>query len=103
MSEREALGALVTEVADLRREVGALTASMVQMIAGQEAHTTLLEALLTAVTELGEEGGGDGLAEALGRIADSLDEQGETLAGMRTGLDAIPVAVAEAIADGRAA
>ncbi len=34
------------------------------MIAGQEAHTTLLEALLTAVTELGEEGGGDGLAEA---------------------------------------
>ncbi len=71
-------------MADLRREVGALTASMVQMIAGQEAHTTLLEALLTAVTELGEDGGGDGLAEALGRIADSLDEQGETLAGMRT-------------------
>ncbi|OAH23550.1 hypothetical protein AX289_30750 [Methylorubrum populi] len=75
---------------------------MAQVAAGQEAHTALLQALLSAVTELGEEGGGDGLAEALGRIADSLDEQGATLAGMRVGLDAIPAAVAASLDAARA-
>ncbi|MCJ2139429.1 hypothetical protein [Methylobacterium sp. E-066] len=103
MAEQEALGALLVAVSDLRREVGALTACMAQLVAGQEAHTALLQALLSAVTDLGEEGGGDGLAEALGRIADSLDEQGETLAGMRTGLDAIPAAVAATLGTARAA
>lgn len=97
MSEREALETLWEDVADLRREVGALTAVMTQLVAGQEAHTALLHTLLSAVTELGEEGGSDGLAEALGRIADSLDEQGATLAGMRAGLDAIPAAVAASL------
>lgn len=103
MTEREVLGALREDVADLRREVGALTGCMAQIVAGQEAHTGLLQALLSAVADLGEEGGGDGLAETLGRIADSLDEQGETLAGMRAGLDAIPVAVAAALGTPRAA
>lgn len=103
MSEREAFGALREDVADLRREVGALTAGMAQLVAGQEAHTALLNDLLSAVTELGEEGGSDGLAEALGRIADSLDEQGAALAGMRTGIDAIPEAVATALGTPRAA
>lgn len=103
MAEREALGAVAAEVSDLRREVGALTACMAQLIAGQEAHTALLQALLTAVADLGEEGGGDGLAETLGRIADTLDEQGETLAAMRAGLDAIPAAVAATLGTVRAA
>lgn len=103
MAEREALGALTEQVSDLRREVGALVVGMAQLVAGQEAHTALLSELLSAVTDLGEAGGSDGLAEALGRIADSLDEQGEVLAGMRTGLDAIPVAVAMALGTPRAA
>ncbi|CAM3169164.1 hypothetical protein MEME101129_21995 [Methylobacterium mesophilicum] len=103
MTERDALGALTSEMSDLRREVGALTACMGQLVAGQEAHTNLLQALLSAVADLGEEGGGDGLAEALGRIADSLDEQGETLSGMRVGLDAIPAAVAATLGPARAA
>ena len=89
VSEREALGVLTEQVADLRREVGALTAGMAQLVVGQEAHTALLQALLSAVTELGEEGGSDGLAEALGRIADSLD--------------AIPAAVAASLDAARAA
>ena len=103
MTERDALVALTSEVSDLRREVGALTACMAQLVAGQEAHTNLLQVLLSAVADFGEEGGGDGLAEALGRIADSLDEQGETLTGMRAGLDAIPAAVAATLATARAA
>lgn len=103
MAEREALGALREDVADLRREVDALTACTAQLVAGQEAHTALLQALLSAVADLGEEGGGDGLAETLGRIADILDTQGETLAGMRTGLEAIPAAVAAALGTPRAA
>ena len=103
MTEWDALGALTSEVSDLRREVGALTACMGQLVAGQEAHTALLQALLSAVTDLGEEGGGDGLAEALGRIADSLDAQGEALAGMRTGLDAIPASVAATLGIAQAA
>jgi len=103
VTEREALGALVAEVSDLRREVCALTGCMAQIITGQEAHTALLQALLSAVVDLGEEGGGDGLAETLGRIADTLDEQGETLAAMRTGLDAIPAAVAATLGTARAA
>ena len=77
MTERDALGALREDVADLRREVGALTAGMGQLVAGQEAHTALLTELLSAVAELGEDGSEGGLSEALGRIADSLDAQGE--------------------------
>lgn len=103
MAERDTFEALVAEVSDVRREVGALTACMAQLVAGQEAHTALLQALLSAVADLGEEGGGDGLAETLGRIADTLDEQGETLAGMRAGLDAIPAAVAATLGTARAA
>lgn len=103
MAERDVLGALREDVGDLRREVGALTACMAQLVAGQEAHTALMQALLSAVTDLGEEGGGDGLADALGRIADALDAQGETLAGMRTGLNAIPAAVAATLGTARAA
>lgn len=103
MAEREALGALTVEVSDLRREVGALTSCMAQLVAGQDAHTALLQALLAAVTELGEEGSGDGLAEALGRIADTLDAQGDTLAAMRDGLDAIPAAVAATLGTAQAA
>lgn len=103
MTERDTLGALREDVADLRREVGGLTAGMAQLVAGQEGHTALMQELLRAVTDLGEEGGGDGLAEALGRIADSLDAQGETLTSMRAGLDAIPAAVATAFATARAA
>ncbi len=103
MTERDALGVLLEDVADMRREVGALTACMAQLVAGQEAHTALLQRLLSAVADLGEEGGGDGLAETLGRIADTLDEQGETLAGIRVGLDAIPGAVAAALGTPRAA
>lgn len=102
MTDRNAVGVLREDVADVRREVGALTACMGQLIAGQEAHTMLLQALLSAVADL-DEGGGDGLAETLGRIADSLDEQGETLAGMRAGLDAIPAAVAATLGPPRAA
>lgn len=103
MTEREALGALREDVADLRREIGALTGCMAQLVAGQAAHTALLEALLSAVADLGEEAGGDGLAEALGRIADTLDEQGGTLAAMHAGLDAIPAAVAATLGTARAA
>ncbi|GJD73610.1 hypothetical protein [Methylobacterium goesingense] len=101
MAERDALGALTVEVADLRLEVATLGAAMGQIIVGQQAQTALLDALLAAVTDLGAEGGGDGLAEALGRIADSLDAQGDSLDGMRAGLDAIPGAVAVAIQAGR--
>ncbi|GEM_PF-3898907 len=101
VAEREAFGALVAEMADLRVEVAALGAGMGQMLAGQQAQTALLDALLAAVTDLGAEGGGDGLAEALGRIADSLDAQGDSLDGMRAGLDAIPGAVAAAVHAGR--
>ena len=97
MTESGAFGALTTEVTDLRREVAALGVGMGHMLAGQGAQTALLEALLAAVTDLGCEGGADGLAEALGRIADSLDAQAETLDGMRAGLDAIPGAVAAAV------
>lgn len=81
--EREALGALMAEVADLRTEVAALG----QMLASQRAQTALLDALLAAVTGHGEQGGDDGLAEVLVRIAD--------------GLDAIPGAVAAAVHGGR--
>jgi len=101
VAERDVFGTLVVEVADLRVEVAALGACMGQMLAGQQAQTALLDALLAAVTDLGAEGGGDGLAEALGRIADSLDAQGKNLDGMRVGLDAIPAAVAAAIQSGR--
>lgn len=103
MTERETLGALREDVTDVRREVGALTACMAQLVVGQEAHTALLQALLAAVADLGEEGGSDGLVETLGRIADTLDEQGETLAAMRTGLDALPAAVAATLGTPRAA
>lgn len=102
MAERDTLGVLQEDVVDMRREVGALTACMAQLVAGQEAHTALLQALLATVADLGEEGG-DGLAETLGRIADTLEEQGETLAGMRVGLDVIPAAVAAALGTPRAA
>ncbi|MBE7245806.1 MAG: hypothetical protein INR63_12700 [Actinomycetospora chiangmaiensis] len=101
MAERETLGTLLAEVADLRTEVAALGGVMDQMLAGQRAQSALLDALLTAVTDLGEQGGGDGLAEALARIADSLDLQGEALDGMRVGFDAIPAAVAAAIQPSR--
>jgi hypothetical protein len=103
VTERETLGALLEDISDVRREIGALTGCMGQLIAGQEAHTALLQALLSAVADLGEEGGGDGLAETLGRIADTLDEQGQTLAAMRSGLDAIPAAVASALGTPQAA
>lgn len=101
MAEREALGALTAAVTDLRVEVSALGAGMAQMLAAQQAQTALLDALLAAVTDLGAEGGGDGLAEALSRIADSLDTQNDALDGMRIGLDAIPGAVAAAVHAGR--
>lgn len=97
MAERDALGALTVAVGDLRREVGAVAAVLAQLVAGQEAHTALLDALLSAVADLGEDAGGDGLALTLGRLADSLDAQGETLAAMSTGLAGIPVAVATAL------
>lgn len=103
MTERETLGGLREDMADVRREVGALTACMAQLVAGQEAHTALLQAFISAVADLGDEGGGDGLTETLGRIADSLDAQGGTLAGMRVGLDAIPAAVVAALGPPRAA
>lgn len=97
MAERESFGALTAEVADLRMAVAALDATMVQILAGQQAHTALLDELLAAVTDLGEPGGDDGLAQALARIADTLEAQGDALTGMRMGLDGIPAAVAAAV------
>ncbi|MBX9934700.1 MAG: hypothetical protein K2Y56_24835 [Methylobacterium sp.] len=100
MAEGGSLGTVLAEVADLRTGVAALGAAIGQMLAGQQAQTALLDALLAAVTSLGEQGGDDGLAEALARIADSLDTQGETLVGMREGLSAIPDAVTAAVRAG---
>lgn len=97
MVEGGAFKAVMTEVVDLRREVAALGAGMGHVLTGQQAQTALLEALLAAVADMGGEGAEDGLTEALGRIADSLDAQAETLDGMRAGLDAIPGAVAAAV------
>jgi hypothetical protein len=97
VAEREGFGALTAEVADLRTAVAALNATMGQVLAGQQAHTALLDELLAAVTDLGEPGGDDGLAQTLARIANTLEAQGDVLIGMRTGLDGIPAAVAAAV------
>ncbi|TGD94593.1 hypothetical protein [Methylobacterium nonmethylotrophicum] len=101
--ERDALTALAKRIGDLHREISVLAAGVTQIVAGQEAHTALLQALLSAVADLGTQSDGDGLAEALARIADSLDEQTETLDGMRAGLDALPGAVVIRLGAGRAA
>ena len=77
--------AVVQEVTGLRRDVGALTGAVEQVLTALEAQTRLLTALMEAVTVPGE--GDGGLAEAMAQIVALLLRQGDQLVAIRAGVE----------------
>ena len=77
------------ELAGLRREVGALTGAIAQVLAALEMQGRLLDALMEAVTT--PSGGDSELGDVLAHMVTLLLRQEDQLAAIRAGVEGRPM------------